>query len=234
MSGPKDNDNTKSFTNTNEKTDNWEFDKLTTTKAETTAKAELHKREKIVTRQKDKLTLDEAAVPRTKTRSAMAIEMQGVSDKEDEDIYTYAPVPKRGIALIIDLAFTAGLLHGSKLASPYARKLIQFFLDKYKLQLLIPESLVMPTILGVICFLSLFFFIVIPVAFFNHSLGKKLMGLKVRGDEKYTISISQAFSRELIFKPLSLLIIAGFITPFFSKQKKSVHDMLGHTLVIED
>lgn len=183
---------------------------------------------------KQKLILDTGSVPRTKTRSAMAMELQGEIEKDEGDVYSLAPEWKRGIAFIIDLFFTVGILHSVKVAAPFLRKLIQFFLDNYKLQFIVSEAFVMNTIIVVSGFAALFFLIVIPVAFFNYSLGKKILGLRVRGGDKYTISISQALSRELIMKPLSILIIAGFVTPFFSKRKLSIHDMITHTFVIED
>jgi uncharacterized RDD family membrane protein YckC len=76
--------------------------------------------------------------------------------------------------------------------------------------------------------------VVIPVAFFNTSFGKKIMGLRIRGIETYSLSVSTAFSRELIMKPISIILIAGFITPFISKKALSVHDFLAKTIVIKD
>ncbi|MFA6236157.1 MAG: RDD family protein [Bacteriovorax sp.] len=182
----------------------------------------------------ESLALDEGAVPRTKTRSAMALEMMGEEDQEEKDEFEFAPLYKRGIAFILDGLFIASLLYSVKMLVPFWRSLIQIFLDKYKLVFWFPEPMVMNGILAISGALALFFFIVIPVAFFNHSFGKKIMGLKVRCEQKYTISISEAFQREIIMKPLSIIILAGFVTPFFSKSKLSIHDMIVHTLVIEE
>ena len=110
---------------------------------------------------------------------------------------------------------------------------MQNFLDDYKLHLVISEWLTMNILRGGIGLVVLFFFIVLPVAFFNISFGKKIIGLRIRGTENYRLSISQAFNRELIFKPLGIIIIAGFITPFISKKEQSIHDMLTNTIVIE-
>lgn len=57
------------------------------------------------------------------------------------------------------------------------------------------------------------------MALFNNSFGKKILKLKVRGDEKYTLSINEAITREFIAKPLSIACLAGFILPFFNKEK---------------
>jgi len=81
-------------------------------------------------------------------------------------------------------------------------------------------------------FFIAFIFIIIPLSFYNSSFGKKLLGISVRGTNSYTISLSQAIAREIIIKPLSLLTLVGFVTPFFSKKKQSIHDMIIGTLVI--
>jgi uncharacterized RDD family membrane protein YckC len=88
--------------------------------------------------------------------------------------------------------------------------------------------------MGLLGILAVLFLIIIPVSFFNTSFGKKIFNLKIRGRERYTISLSLAVKRELILKPLSIIILAGFITPFFSKNRLSIHDMIAETIVIEE
>lgn len=189
---------------------------------------------KVVSRKKsNNLVLNEAALPKTKTRSAMASEMNREDPRGQSDIYNLASIPKRGIALVIDLVFLASILFVVKESGPFWRQIIQLFLDKYNLQLLIPEWFVLKGILIVTGFLALNICIVFPVTFFNHSLGKKILGLKIRGQEQYTLTISQIFVRELIIKPFSIILLAGLITPFFAKKRASLHDMASHTFVIE-
>lgn len=220
---------------TKDSTGEWEFSKLAPSPKET-ASVDLPAvpNKKIRTFKKQSLVLNTGAVPRTKTRSAMALEMNGEAEIEMGDVFNCAPLYKRAIAFIIDSLFLVGLYHLVELIAPLWLQLIHYFLDSYKLQLLIPEALVIKGILLVSGFTALFFLVVIPVAFFNHSLGKKILGLKVRGEDKYSISIMTAFSRELIMKPISLLILAGLVTPFFTKKKLSIHDMITHTFVVED
>lgn len=182
----------------------------------------------------DRLILDSASVPKTRTRSAMAKEMQDKSDAEDTDVFAHASLIKRGFAFIVDSFFLASLYFMVRLSAPYWMRFIQYFLSSYNLKLLIPEAMLMKAILVVVGFFCLFFFVVVPVAFFNHSLGKKIFGLKVRGEEKYTISLTEAFMRELIYKPLGILIVIGLVVPFFTEKKNALHDMISHTLVIEE
>lgn len=217
--------------------EDWEFSKVLTnsdngpevskTKSEIKIIRKKNKRER-------KLVLDEAPIPRTKTRSAMAIELQEKKDNSLRDEFTYAPLYKRGLAFILDCVFLGTLLYAVKFSSPLWRQLIKYFMDSYNLKFLISESLVMKGVYFISGFISLFFCIVIPVSFFNLSFGKKLLGLRIRGVDKYTISLSEAFNRELIAKPISILLIAGFVTPFLSKKRLSVHDMITDTFVIEE
>lgn len=227
--GDEDKDKTK------DSTGEWEFSKLAPSPKETASvDIPTAPNKKIRALKKQSLVLDTGAVPRTKTRSAMALEMDDGPEKEMGDVFNCAPLYKRAIAFIIDSLFLVGLYYLVELIAPLWLQLIYYFLDSYKLQLLIPEALVIKSILLVSGFMALFFLVVIPVAFFNHSLGKKILGLKVRGEDKYSISIMTAFSRELIMKPISLLILAGLVTPFFTKKKLSIHDMITHTFVVED
>jgi uncharacterized RDD family membrane protein YckC len=113
-------------------------------------------------------------------------------------------------------------------------KIIQYLLDYDKFKLEFSEKIFMNSMIGSACFIVLFFLIIIPVAFFNTSFGKKILGLRIRGNEKYTLTISEAFLREFILKPLSVILIAGFITPFYTKKRLSIHDMLSGTFVIDE
>jgi uncharacterized RDD family membrane protein YckC len=222
---------------TDDKDKDWEF-KISTEKEKNNDKEEVKSspirgpRTPILPKKEARLTLDESAVPKAKTRSAMAMEVRPEEDLKDE--FIYATYPKRAIALIFDLSFLAATGLGIKFLSTIFRTLIQYFMDSYKLKFMIPEPMIMNLIFGISGFLAIFFLIVIPLAFFNVSFGKKLLGLRVRGSEHYTVSIFEAFKREVIFKPLSIVLIAGFITPFFSKTRASIHDMLAHTIVITE
>lgn len=193
-----------------------------------------HKREKIISKKNNKLVLDDGSVPRTKTRSAMALEMQGQDEDNLKDVYNLAPIPKRAVAFVLDLGFLAGLMYVARFASPAVRFLVQLIMDRYKFKFIFPEPEVMNAITGINGIVLVFFLVIIPVAFFNTSFGKKIMGLRIRGNEKYTLTISEAFKREVIMKPLSIALVFGFITPFFSKKRQSIHDMLSGTIVIEE
>lgn len=181
-----------------------------------------------------KLRLDTNSYKPAKTRAELYKELMDAEVILDEDVYEYANPLSRGLALVIDLGFLFCIIYTALLLAPFELQIVQHFLGIYKIELIFTPETTMEifNILNVLA--TLFFAIVIPVAFFNCSLGKKILKLRVRGDNTYTISLSKAFQRELIFKPVSMIILVGFILPFFDKDKKSIHDKLAGTLVIKD
>jgi len=182
----------------------------------------------------NKLELDHSSVSKAKSRSAMAFELnQNVNDVA-EDSFTLASLPKRAFAFLLDLILMAALIYFVKFSLSIIREFTRALMNENKYKLMIPESQIMNLLMCSALLILLFSFVVIPAAFFNTSFGKKLMGLRVRGIEKYTLSISTAFKRELIMKPISIILVVGFITPFISKKRFSIHDMLAETIVIED
>lgn len=216
----------------NKKNDDWDFSKVNVDvkKESTTTKVVLSTGPK----KSPKLELDTSSVPKNKTRTQMYNEM-AINDVKDEgDVFTYASFIKRGIALIFDSFFMAMLVYISFMAAPLYQNVINGFLDKYNLRLHFSETIAIQIAIVFMAFLLVFFLVIIPLAFYNHSFGKKILNLKLRGDEKFTLSIAQVIKRELIFKPVSIVLLAGFIMPFFSKHKQSLHDFLAHTIVIED
>ncbi|MDO9184255.1 MAG: RDD family protein [Bacteriovorax sp.] len=181
-----------------------------------------------------KLVLDEESIPKSKTRSAMAQEVQDNEEVVLKDIYSYAPLHKRALAFILDIFFLGGIYYIVNLISPILIGFVKYFINEYKFDSVIPETFLENSSLFFSGSVLLFFFVIIPVSFYNSSFGKMILGLKVRGAQKYTISISEAIKREFIFKPISIVIIAGFVTPFISSKRLSIHDMIAKTFVIEE
>jgi uncharacterized RDD family membrane protein YckC len=217
--------------------DEWEFDNLEfqdkVEQGDLPDELQLNET-RILRNESTKLTLDFKAVPQAKTRTAMAFDIQDIKNNDTEkDDYELGPLPLRFIAFFIDVLFTFFLGLLLKWGAPLIRGLIQIVLDKYKLKLIFPEIVVMNFILVISTVVAFFFLVIIPLAFFNLSFGKKMLGLRVRSSEKYSLNISQVIKREIFFKPMGILLIAGFITPFFSKKRLSIHDMLSDTVVIK-
>lgn len=209
--------------------------KLPSTAMEGSARKRI-KNTNVITPKNLELTLDEEGQRPARTRGELYKELIK-NDKvlEDEDYFEFPNPVFRGIALAIDTLFAFFLVKFTMLLAPLEAKIIHLaFLDKYNLQFMLGETAFVKIIMAVSVFLAVFFFIVIPVAFFNVSLGKKLTKIRVRGENKYTLNISQAFQRELIFKPISMACMIGFVLPFFDKKKKSLHDKMAGTFVIKE
>lgn len=182
----------------------------------------------------EKLILDEPSI-KAKTRTEHYQELsKNDKVKDEEDYYDFSSPIQRGLGLLIDAAFLFGIYKLIWKLSSVEVKVINYFLDKYKLQFMFGEAALLKVVLVASLGFALILAVVIPAAFFNSSLGKKLTKQRIRGDEKYTLSISQAFCRELIWKPLSIACVIGFVLPFFDKKKKSLHDKMSGTFIIRD
>ncbi|MEA9355909.1 RDD family protein [Bacteriovorax sp. PP10] len=183
---------------------------------------------------KRKLKLDYDTQKPAKSRQQLYNEMKQEEEILDQDVYQYASIVERGISLAIDCVFIFILYKLVVFLVPLEFKLSHYFMDQYKIQFMFGEAAFIKLLLILSTIAALFFGIVFPMAFFNNSLGKKLVGLKVRGDEKYTLTISEAFMREVIMKPISMGCLVGFVLPFFGgKERKSLHDKVMHTFVIK-
>jgi len=134
-----------------------------------------------------------------------------------------APFIKRAIALAIDgflITMVSRLL---------VTALDRVFFDANASVLLKPFFL--SPLIQLICALV---FIVIPVAAFGQTAGKKLLGLKVvssEGNEK--LSFTDALAREIGGKTCSMLILGiGFLMAL-SNERLALHDKLMKTYVTE-
>lgn len=181
-----------------------------------------------------KLILDDNNYRPAKTGQQLYNELKLEEKILDQDIYQYASYVERGAALLLDSVFVFILYKVVIFFTPYEFQLTQYFLDSYNLEFILGKNFLLKMILAVTAIIVAFFGLIIPTAFFNNSFGKKMLNLKVRGQEKYTITINEAIVREIILKPISIACILGFIIPFFDKEKKSLHDKIMKTLVIKD
>lgn len=190
---------------------------------------------RIPSKKPKKLSLDDKKGYRpAKTRAELYREMEEEDKKFDSDVIEYTSPVKRGGALIIDLAFIYVVVDIALRLAPYELAIMQHFLDLYKHQFIFTPQAMLESLDIFNVTAAIFFTLLLPLSFFNTSLGKKIMKLRVRGDQAYTISLSKAFQRELIFKPLSMILIVGFIMPFFNEKQQSLHDKMAGTIVIKD
>ncbi len=194
----------------------------------------IEKERKTTTEKVKKLKLNEDGFRPAKTRSELYNELAKDEEILDKDVIEYPTPISRGIALVFDLAFNGGVLYLGFKLFPLLISLIQVFLDKYKLVFMFGSEALEKLTFGATELSFILIFIVIPGAFFNTSFGKKIMGLRVRGEGQFTIGMGQVFQREVLFKPLSIALVVGFILPFFDDKKRSLHDRFAKTFVIKD
>lgn len=185
---------------------------------------------------KSNLKLDEKSVKPARTRNELYNELTKDEKKmEEEDYYDFPNPVNRGLALLIDAVFAYIVINISAAAAPLVAKLWHFlFLDKYNLQYVLGEEAMIDLIRYLNVLAAIFFLIIIPVAFFNQSLGKKIAKIKLRGEGNLSLRVTQVFIRELVYKPISIACLVGFILPFFDKKKRSLHDRLAKTIVVKE
>jgi uncharacterized RDD family membrane protein YckC len=182
----------------------------------------------------DALTLEDST-RKVRTRNDLYNELtKNDREKADEDFFEFPSPLIRAIAFALDLVFIWALIQVAYHLSSEVETVINMFLNRYKLQPWFSHDVLMDVIVYSEIFVLFFICMVVPVAFFNTSFGKKAFKLRVRGDHKYTISLAQAFRREMIYKPLGVFLIIGFFMPFIDKKKKSLHDKMTGTLVVKD
>lgn len=179
---------------------------------------------------KEKLFLEETP-KETLTRRQMAERMK--KEENTEDVFVYANPINRGIAEILDILFVGVVSYVLKFLLGPLFLLNTIILNKYNYQLDVSKSLYVYNGQFIVLGLMYFIFIVIGTAFYNKTVGKKMMGLVVRNDDRFSLNLTDIFVREVVLKPISVISVIGIIMPFFHKQKKSLHDVLMKTLVIE-
>ena len=181
-----------------------------------------------------KLKIDENSYRPAKTRMQLYNELKKDEVVVDLDVYEYASYFERGAALALDAIFIFVLYQIVIFITPYEFNSIQYFLNNYNTEFIFGEAILLSMLFILTTITTAFIGVIIPMAFFNHSFGKKFLKLKVRGVDKYTISINEAIVREFFYKPISIISIAGFILPFYDKEKRSFHDKMVKTIVIKD
>ncbi len=81
-------------------------------------------------------------------------------------------------------------------------------------------------------FYGLFF--VIPQIFFGVSLGKALSKIKIEHADGGNLSWSQGLTREIFGKFLSLLTVVGPFVFLVQKNRRSLHDLISNSIVVEN
>lgn len=176
-----------------------------------------------------RLKLDDQTNVVRKSRTALARE-QGPTKKQAPDDKVPANLFKRGFAFLFDLTLFAA---GGAGAIFLGETLTSFTTSIYEtLGLEVPLNIDTYTIVASALFVY-FFVNVLTVVLFRATIGKALVGLRVRGYHYVDLNFKAAIAREFLFKPFSMLLLIDFVMPLFNKDRRALHDFLSSTIVVK-
>lgn len=180
-----------------------------------------------------KLDLDTGKLPPRQTMAQIA--------RRNAALERYAEIEPATIAQrissnLVDLVLFAGVFFSfyffrDKLYTEYLAQLTSRGISQMYDPNLVKDVLVIGLFL-----ITMFFLHVIPSIIWLKSLGKKFFKIRIgHADDDRGARSFQIFLREVIAKPISILVLLGFVLPFFNSRKRSVHDFIaGTTLYIDD
>lgn len=180
------------------------------------------------------LKLEDQKIDPSKTRNAMYEELESKFKDVEEDIVDYAPLSLRACAFFIDLSVYMTTYLLSNFTVPVTKWFFSIPMKRYHFSWTLSPLEVYYLMLGINLFILINLLLVIPPAFFGTTLGKRVAGLKIRGDKQFSIKYRTVFVREILLKPISLVVVIGVLLPFFNKKRKALHDIICKTLVIND
>jgi uncharacterized RDD family membrane protein YckC len=157
------------------------------------------------------LKLDHSKVVPSMTRSELYEKLKKEEDALNKDVINYGPIYKRALASILDYSIYGGV----------------YFLVIENKDLYV-NFLNQNILFGILIFIFIYF----PVRFYNGTIGKLVLGLRVRGEGQYTLSTFQVLLREIVLKPVGLISIIDWAFILFNKEQKSIHDYISKTLVV--
>lgn len=168
----------------------------------------------------------------TLTRRQLAEKLN--EEERVRDVFHYAHPIKRALAMFLDMLAYLASVYFTKFFLFPLYSLVVSFTDKYKLDFSVTEETFLEYGFWFLVVFNYFLLFAVGTAFYNRTIGKKFLGIFVREEERFSLSITNMITREMIFKPLSILSVVGVSMMFFNNKKQSLHDRLAKTLVIED
>lgn len=177
--------------------------------------------------------LDSSSINSRKSRSKVAAEMRKSEQPDFNDLMA-SPV-KRAMAFLIDAAiFGAIYFAASTQWGVVEHHVLEFLRESQIDQPLEPEAFKI-VIMTLIAFFAYFFVLALPVLFTSKSWGKSFIGLSIQSsDEEKSLSFFNILFREFIAKPISLCTVIGPLLLLFNKEKRSLHDLVAGSVVMDD
>jgi len=238
----------KSVTETN--TSRWEFkveEKSLMDVLKKDLKRDENEKHHKIQHQEKKLRLDYSTQTRYKMANLKTKATQRHLKNKSCSEMIFAPVEKRMKALLLDFLFFVGLLFLShflarviigpdpdaffknSLLSSFFSYLYEFFSSSQT-----PLKFYVDFFSKLLLITFYLFFFILPQVFWGVSLGKKLSGLRIDHIDGGSLNLSQACAREFLGKLMSLITVAGPFLFFFTKNRRSLHDILSNSAVVED
>ena len=78
-----------------------------------------------------------------------------------------------------------------------------------------------------------FLYYVLPLSVSGATLGKKAASVRVITIDGESPSLQQAFVREVLMKPISIILVVGVALAFINRPKRTLYDLLSGTIVVE-
>ena len=110
--------------------------------------------------------------------------------------------------------------------------ILQFVLGFILKSIGIPVSVV-SIITGLFYMVAVWAYYVLMTHKYGATLGKMLVGIRVKSDDLSTLSLKNIIIRETVGKFVSgILLSIGYIIAAFTDKKRSLHDMFAHSVVV--
>lgn len=219
----------------NKKNDDWTFNVQAPKKNQKDEVTKTDTNTMLARNRGPKLTIEERKPSKVSTRTSLYNELKKEQEeKVKKDVIVYPSVQKRGIALILDLVLWAMLFMFAKQLAPIIKNIIISSISNDQYQLISKFKHLDKVIIGSIFVIFYFFLDFFPTRYYNTSPGKRILGLRVRGIEDFTLTTEQAFMREFVFRPISIFTGIGLIIPLLNENNRSLHDFIVQTQVVED
>jgi len=217
------------------KEENWDFSldesdlKNKAEKKELKKKSTIKKKPLLSSQKKENLALDTKAKPSRKSRTQMAIDEEGQRTMKGREISMRPSHFLRLSSYVLDQLYLSFLFG----ASTQITTMTPIFEELEKDYGLTDLSAQLPLAIADISLFVLLFVVlyIVPIGVWSTSPGKALVGLKIGREGKKSVGLINAFWREVIFKPITIVSFLGLLPILFSEKRKGLHDYLSGTYV---
>lgn len=157
----------------------------------------------------------------TKRGESYYKEAMSAEGKQLDDVINPPAHAKRLLANLVDYSLVVGILFAINHFVAEKMNLSSYFSNSRQMNIVLFFFIV-----SLVCFL--------PALFLQNTLGKKLFKIKIRGRKYYNANPFQLFLREVILKPISILMLFGIYLFFTEKESMGPHSTWSATTLTQD